>query len=175
MREFVLPLPQTFETSHGVWMSTALLPFAAPFLVALLHLIAQRLLCIRSQQRLVVRLALCVPCTFFLASVLLRKPVSHSFYLFVTTLGFTYTYFHFFNMSESARRVQLLMRFYQHVDLPAERLFESYSPKQMVENRLERLLKMNVLFEREGKYFVRSGGMLLAAQCFGHAIWKRLF
>ena len=79
-----------------------------------------------------------------------------------TTLG--YSYFHFFNMSETGRRVRLLLELSGSPQgLTAAELLGRYGPKAIVELRAKRLLRSGHLVERDGRLFAGKGWMGPAA------------
>ncbi|OGG99666.1 MAG: hypothetical protein A2600_12455 [Candidatus Lambdaproteobacteria bacterium RIFOXYD1_FULL_56_27] len=80
-------------------------------------------------------------------------------YLVVVYNGLGYGYFHFFNLSETARRIRLLIEVYQGVGAGTEK----YQPESMVKNRIDRLVAMGQLEEGQGKYRVKGRLLLNAA------------
>lgn len=58
-------------------------------------------------------------------------------FIFFLPILETHIYFHVFNMSETARRIKLLTQIYQRKSPAAE----DYSPRRLVEIRLERLMQ----------------------------------
>ncbi len=65
--------------------------------------------------------------------------------------GIAYAYFHVFNMSETARRIHILLHVLTHNGVNAESLSENYLPRSMASVRLDRLEKMGQ-FEFGDKY-----------------------
>ncbi len=65
--------------------------------------------------------------------------------------GFAYTYFHLFNMSETARRIRILSRGARG-DLEREEMAGEYTGEGMVRIRLERLGALREIEFREGRY-----------------------
>ncbi|MDT8448145.1 MAG: hypothetical protein RRB13_14730 [bacterium] len=84
-------------------------------------------------------------------------------YLLVVYQGFGYAYFHFYNMSETARRIRLLILIYQGRLKRSEEAASAYSPEEMVRNRLGRLTAMGQLTQNEVGRYVAKGGILLFA------------
>lgn len=81
-----------------------------------------------------------------------------SLYVFVSSLLYTYTYFHVFNMSHTARRIQLLI-----LQLQGRRDSSAYSPQIMLSLRLERLKKMSCICEKDGRLYAPMGIILVVA------------
>lgn len=72
-----------------------------------------------------------------------------------------YAYFHVFNMSETARRVRMLLQLYEIGGATAGELLATYSPTDMIAARLARLLEMRqIACHADGRYYP-SGHLLL--------------
>ena len=80
-------------------------------------------------------------------------------YLAVVYNGLGYGYFHFFNLSETARRIRLLIEVY----LGVESGKEQYQPELMVKNRINRLVALGQLEEVQGRYRIKGRLLLKAA------------
>ena len=78
--------------------------------------------------------------------------LSSGLYLFLIYGLFSYVYFHFFNMSETARRVRILAEIQKARVFKRDRVHEEYSARDMISNRLKRLvagifiLPANIIF-----------------------------
>lgn len=71
-----------------------------------------------------------------------------------------YAYFHVFNMSETARRVRMLLQLYEIGGATAGELLATYSPTDMIAARLARLLEMRqIACHTDGRYYL-SGHLL---------------
>lgn len=78
-----------------------------------------------------------------------------------------YAYFHFFNMSETARRIRILLHLRESGNLTKQQLIAFYSPENMVEARLRRLQKMGVICcVQEGHYRTCNSIMVMIARLF---------
>jgi hypothetical protein len=78
-----------------------------------------------------------------------------------------YAYFHVFNMSETARRIRILIEILQHGALPADALRDDYSPERMIRVRLDRLLKMRqIRRQADGLYRIDRKLLVTAAKSF---------
>lgn len=63
-------------------------------------------------------------------------------------------YFHFFNMSETARRIKLLLQVGAGEDPRS-----TYSSHQIIEKRVNRLLDLGVISCGEGNFYLRKKGL----------------
>ena len=89
--------------------------------------------------------------------------------------GIAYAYFHFFNMSETARRIRMLLQIGQAgpAGLSVQELEHLYSQNDMIEARLDRLVRMNQLsLTPDGRYRVAGNTLLWAGRIMG--LWRRL-
>jgi hypothetical protein len=73
-----------------------------------------------------------------------------------------YSYFHVFNMSETARRIRILSELYISGSLSAEEISRAYSGEVLLGVRFDRLVATGQLEERGGRY-VRAGRLLYVA------------
>ena len=83
-----------------------------------------------------------------------------------------YCYFHFFNMSETARRIKILAVVHEAGRISQRDLESFYKTTDVVEARLERLVALGQLRYEAGRYSI-SGRTLVWA---GYAVlcWRRL-
>jgi len=72
----------------------------------------------------------------------------------------SYVYFHFFNMSETARRIRILVHGAAGGMIPTQEIGATYTPEGMVAIRLERLVALKELQVREGRYVIGARGLL---------------
>lgn len=85
--------------------------------------------------------------------------------------GIAYAYFHVFNMSETARRIRILLHVLIHNDVNAGNLRDDYSPCDMVAVRLDRLEQMGqVARGPDGGYRIAGRVLLSAARVI--RIWR---
>lgn len=75
-------------------------------------------------------------------------------------LLFSYAYFHFFNMSETARRIRILLESSRSPVLIKSDLDRTYTGEGMVKIRLERLVALGEL-KREGDRYYPGRGLLI--------------
>ncbi|MDP2168184.1 MAG: hypothetical protein Q8J64_07630 [Thermodesulfovibrionales bacterium] len=81
----------------------------------------------------------------------------------VTYSALGYGYFHFINLGVTARRIRLLIEVKDSSGLTLEELLSRYNAKEMVSNRLGRLLGSGQVALKDGRYFIGKPVMLLAA------------
>ncbi|EDN71531.1 membrane protein [Beggiatoa sp. PS] len=99
--------------------------------------------------------------------VLVLEFISLFIYVLIVYNGILYAYFHLFNMSETARRIQILLHIREYGGLSKQQLIELYSPQNMVEVRLNRLQKMRVICSnQEGNYRTCNSIMVMTARLF---------
>ncbi len=92
------------------------------------------------------------------------------FMLVYTCIG--YSYFHVFNLSETARRVRLLHEILKAGSISSEKLFSLYQTADIVNVRLKRLENMGQLHVLDGKYQIKGRALLFAAQMI--MVWRTL-
>lgn len=73
-------------------------------------------------------------------------------YAFIVFNLIGYTYFHFYNMSETARRIRILYDIYSKGSLKKSDIENIYHKSDMVEIRLERLLGLGQIKKIDGAY-----------------------
>lgn len=85
-------------------------------------------------------------------------------YLFLIYSLFSYIYFHFFNMSETARRVRILAEIRRTGLFEKEELTQKYSSSDMVSNRLKRLIALGELRLSGDRYLIGRGVFIFPAK-----------
>lgn len=168
-------------------VSQPLLLFAAlsPLLLIAAHVAAYRFFRIYgrvpSGQLFLIRMTFFgnVPVLLFGIQVGLRegRPGSEIFwgvlFLFIVFNGLSYAYFHLFNMSETARRLRMMMALRGGPKSP-DALREDYSPRDMVLTRLGRLRAMGqVETGPDGRIRIRNKFFLRIAQII--YLWRVAF
>jgi hypothetical protein len=93
------------------------------------------------------------------------------FYFLITFNAFAYCYFHVFNLSDTARRIRILIMIKTGEITTIEHARYEYSPKIMVENRLNRLIDMKQITVDDAGNYRLSGKFLLTAFCIIN-LWK---
>jgi len=93
-------------------------------------------------------------------------------YSSVVYLSFAYTYFHFFNTSETARRIRILYEIYRCRFLRLSDITAFYKTVDIISLRLDRLQAMNQLKRVDGHYMVSGRTLYSAALLISW--WRRL-
>lgn len=83
-----------------------------------------------------------------------------------------YVYFHIFNMSETARRIHILIDLKEGERLTKKEILKRYNVEDIVDNRLNRLLSLKQLKLEDNKYRVNGYFLLIAAKIYN--IWVQL-
>lgn len=80
----------------------------------------------------------------------------------ITFTSLAYSYFHFVNLGVTARRIRLLIELMDLNDgLTLDEILLRYNAKEMVKNRLDRLLRSGQVIEKDSRYFIGKPVMLL--------------
>lgn len=75
-----------------------------------------------------------------------------------------YCYFHFVGLSETARRIRMLIELYQSKGgLTLDEILSRYNAGEILEKRISRLISNGQLIFRDGKYFIGRPTVLLIA------------
>lgn len=85
-------------------------------------------------------------------------------YLFFIYSIFSYVYFHFFNMSETARRIRILSEIHRTGSFKKDELIHKYPASDIVSNRLKRLIALRELRLFEDRYLIGKGLFILPAK-----------
>ena len=93
-------------------------------------------------------------------------------YTGVLSLLYGYIYFHWFNMSETARRIRILVRYVAYGERPDNGNSE-YSARTIFHNRIERLTATGTIRESNGSMVLTPGPMLVATRVI--LFWRRIF
>ncbi len=103
---------------------------------------------------------------FLLVKYLPFEMNKDSVFLFYVVLLYSctaYTYFHFFNMSETSRRIRMLNLIVTKKITLISDLNEIFRDEEMIETRIQRLLSLNQIREERGLYFCSGKGFPLVA------------
>jgi len=80
-------------------------------------------------------------------------------------LSFSYCYFNFINMGETARRIRLLRELYDsNQSLNKQEVLLRYNAEEVIDLRMRRLVNNHQIILRQGRYYVGSPVMLLIAR-----------
>lgn len=155
-------------------VTSSLIGLAAPVFCFILHILAYRMwpnshLVARQKLTAIVILAETV-FAVLLAWSLTRSEIEVG-HAAVVSLLFGYTYFHWFNMSETARRIRMLVR-YVAFGITSEET-EAYSADTILNNRLTRLVETGTLHLEGNKYILQRGPLLYATRLI--LFWRSLF
>jgi len=86
-----------------------------------------------------------------------------SLYAILVFCLMSYTYFHFFNMSETARRIKMVIEISKSDGLPCAALRGRYNARLMVDNRIERLKAAGQICEKDGRFRLNARLIYYAA------------
>ncbi len=101
---------------------------------------------------------------FSLVTIEFQLDLASAFINIISYVLLGYCYFHFVGLSETARRIRMLIELYQSEDgLTLNEILSRYNAEAIVENRLNRLINNGQLIFREEKYFIGKPAVLLIA------------
>ncbi len=148
---------------------------ASPVVLLLVHAILQRVRRAAPPQR--VAMATCVagiiPVGALIGLVVPVRDAVALLYVAVVYGGIAYAYFHLFNMSETARRIRVLREVERAGGLAEADLRRLYSEDEVVDRRLERMIAMGHLVQKDdGRFVVGSPLLLSAARVIAH--WRKI-
>lgn len=86
--------------------------------------------------------------------------------------GLAFSYFQFFAMTETARRIRILRELYETGPLTREQLAANYGAEQMFEIRLNRMVELGQLEKAEGRFRVKGRLILYVAKVM--STWARV-
>lgn len=89
--------------------------------------------------------------------------LSASLYAALTYALFAYSYFHVFNMGETARRVRILSELRERGELSAAELKSLYNTAAILDRRMERLVALGQVRLEEGRVVLKSRRLYRAA------------
>jgi hypothetical protein len=98
--------------------------------------------------------------------------VTPAVYCFIVYTSFAYVYFHFFNTSETARRVRILYEIYRSGYLTLGDIIGLYKTVDVISLRLERLMAMNQLKAVDGYY--ELSGRTLYYVALAISLWRSM-
>jgi hypothetical protein len=154
--------------------TSSLIGLAAPLTCFIVHILAYRLFqsthSMQRQKLTLLVIAIATLLSLAIAGVLTQDP-DEALHAGVVSLLFGYTYFHWFNMSETARRIRMLVRYVALGHAPEAG--EAYTANVILVNRLQRLVETGTIAVENGKYVVRKGPLLWATRVI--LFWRSLF
>lgn len=84
-----------------------------------------------------------------------------------------YSYFHIFNMSDTARRIRILIAVQLKEIIREKDIAEIYATTDMVNQRIERLVNMRQITKnKEGRYIINNSFLLGVSFCID--LWKKM-
>lgn len=95
-----------------------------------------------------------------------EKSLSFLLYFFLVINLFFYSYFHLYNMTETARRIKILIMIRANKASTQEDFVRNYDVKVQIESRLNRLVKMHQLSSKNDFYYLKSKVLLYVATIF---------
>jgi len=142
-------------------------------LIIFLHVffsrINQKLGVFRTGQELLFYLLIFINILYFLISIFyLDFKISLSFllYFFLLINLFFYSYFHLYNMTETARRIKILIMIKANKASTLEDFLMNYDVKAQIESRLNRLVRLHQLSSKNDFYYLKSKVLLYVAIIF---------
>ena len=99
------------------------------------------------------------------------KPLARAFYFLIVYNALGYSYFHLFNMSETARRVRILCEIDESGGLNSTELAGRYGAGDMIAVRLERLVAIGQLLRQGDRYVSKNSWLYYSALVV--AEWRR--
>jgi len=94
-------------------------------------------------------------------------------YVVLVYNSIAYSYFHVFNMSDTARRIRLLIAVQLKEIIRDKDIAETYATTDMVNQRIERLVNMRQLAtNKEGRYIINNRFLLRVSFCID--LWKKM-
>ncbi|MGE4132099.1 MAG: hypothetical protein AB7F86_10715 [Bdellovibrionales bacterium] len=77
-------------------------------------------------------------------------------FLFLLYSFGAYTYFHVFNMSETSRRIRMIVRIGRTPGCTLDSLKDLYHAEEMINVRLDRLVALGQIEKRDGRFYPRG-------------------
>lgn len=152
---------------------------SSPFCVLFVHALLVRSMGRRSPQKTAIRASIiaAIPVATLLYYFVFQK---HPEYLSTGTIAYSsliysslaYTYFHLFNMSETARRIRILFEFSKRGPMSHESVMECYNMDDVLQIRLKRLIALNQLKYEDGYYSIDGHFLYRAAIII--AWWRKI-
>ena len=93
-------------------------------------------------------------------------------YLLVTYNGFGFCYFHLLNASETSLHLHIMMTLLVEGDIRSEDLAARYGAEDMIGARIQRMIALDQLKERDGYFILNSRGLILVGRIIN--IWRRI-
>jgi hypothetical protein len=93
-------------------------------------------------------------------------------YVLLTYNAYCFCYFNTLNLSETSLHVNILMRLLVRNGMPTEELKSIYGVKDMISARIDRMVALGQLKEKDGRFFLRNDALVI----IGRAIntWRKI-
>lgn len=78
----------------------------------------------------------------------------------------SYFYFHFYNLSETSRRIKILINIYKFKKINTKKFEKIYDSNYMISNRIKRLIHIGEIKYKNKKYYLSSYRFLILAKIF---------
>ena len=144
---------------------TLIILIFSPLLLMFLHMAAVRVIKMLnvniSNQRSLILTEVLFNFPLLVIIYLINKTLVSLIYGFIVYNSLGYSYFHFFNMSETARRIRILMEIRREKSVSSKAVMENYNCDLVISNRLKRLVELRQIKLQDNKY-VLCGKLLLA-------------
>ena len=144
-------------------IESLLLLLFTPLWTTVFHALACRMAWARARPRQTVAAGIGLFTASLVAGLITWRDGGGSAELLFSLFGgalLAHIYFHIFNMSETARRIRLLIEIKEGSETP---LAETYTPENMISIRLARLRELKQADWVEGRYFARNSWLLWTA------------
>ena len=89
-------------------------------------------------------------------STLAEEIISTFVVQLITYVSLCYCYFHFVNLGETARRIRILRELKDSNNgLDSDEILKRYNAKEIIQNRLTRLISSGQIILKDNRYFIR--------------------
>lgn len=149
-----------------------LLLILSPVITYLIHILLVKLARGKPPQLTAVLSGIIGNIPILFISLMLVERITGLIYSLIVYNSLAYVYFHIFNMSETARRIHLLVDLKRNGKLKKEDILKRYSPEDIVDIRLSRLLSLRQLRLEDNLYKIDRSFLLIAARIY--SFWGRL-
>ena len=104
-------------------------------------------------------------CVFFYSKILLKNFLFVFSTNFIIYLSLDYCYFHFINLSVTARRIRILRELYETKEgLSLNEILQRYNAKDIVEKRINRLENNGQIIFKNNRFFISKPSVLYIAK-----------
>jgi hypothetical protein len=93
-------------------------------------------------------------------------------YVLLTYGGFSWCYFNVLNASETSLHVHIMTSLLIEGGVSAKELSRKYSAKDMIESRIERMIALGQLMERDGCFVLRSRTLVVVGRVING--WRKI-